>query len=134
MLARSRSSAYSIPPSQRPRWAGKLDLLNSLDLRDRRVARAVYALPWEQFQTPWSPLEPTHLNVLVRMLEALNLTGTERVLDIGTGTGHRAALLGSLATQVWSVEISEAVASSARQRLRQAGCKNVQVVTADGSL
>jgi len=98
------------------------------------VARAFYGLAWEHFQTPWSPLKATHLSAFARMLEALNLKGAERVLDVGTGTGYRAALLGSLASQVCSVEVSEAVATSARQRLRQAGCNNVQVVTADGSL
>jgi protein-L-isoaspartate(D-aspartate) O-methyltransferase len=109
-------------------------VLNSLELRDKRVARAVYALPWETFQTPWSPLSRGPLSALVRMLEALNLNGSERVLDIGTGTGHRAALLGSLASHVCSLEISEAVATSARGRLRRAGCENIEVLTGDGGL
>jgi protein-L-isoaspartate(D-aspartate) O-methyltransferase len=109
-------------------------MLNSIELRDRKLARAVYALPWDDFQTPWSPLTRARLNTLVHMLEALNLNGSERVLDIGTGAGYRAALLGSLASRVYSVDLSEAIATSARQRLERAGCTNVEVIAGDGSL
>jgi len=109
-------------------------VLNSLELRDRRLARAVYGLRWDDFQTPWAPLARTSLNTQVRMLEALNLSGSERVLDIGTGAGYRAALLGSLASNVFSIELSEAVAASARRTLERAGCANVQVLIGDGSL
>jgi len=109
-------------------------MLNSIELRDRKVARAVYALPWESFQTPWSPLTRGRLSTLVHMLEALNLNGSESVLDIGTGAGYRAALLGNLASRVISVEVSEAIATSAQQRLERTGSANVEVIAGDGSL
>jgi len=134
MLSRSRPSVQSAPSSRQRRWSGRLDVLNSIQVQDRRLARAVHALPWEHFETPWSPLSAPRLNAMVRMLEALSLNGCESVLEIGTGAGYRSALLGQLATHVFSLEISEAVAASARQRLKRAGCDNVDVITSDGSL
>src|SRR5882724_6391875 len=120
MLSRSRPSVQSAPSSRQRRWSGRLDVLNSIQVQDRRLARAVHALPWEHFETPWSPLSAPRLNAMVRMLEALSLNGCESVLEIGTGAGYRSALLGQLATHVFSLEISEAVAASARQRLKRA--------------
>src|SRR5262245_38499002 len=100
MLGRSRSH-----PS-RPGPAGaspqKLDVLNAVTFRNRRVLRAMYGLPWEQFDTPASPLTVPRAREQVQILEALELVGSERVLDIGTGAGYRAALLGSLAASVKS--------------------------------
>jgi protein-L-isoaspartate(D-aspartate) O-methyltransferase len=72
--------------------------------------------------------------VLARMLEALELRGGESVLDIGTGSGYRAAILGSLAGFVRSVEMRSEKAALARQRLHMLGIGNVEVVDGDGSL
>jgi protein-L-isoaspartate(D-aspartate) O-methyltransferase len=72
--------------------------------------------------------------VVALTLEALALTGTERVLEIGTGSGYAAALLGRLAAEVHTVERLAALADEARQRLAERGCKNVHVTLGDGSL
>jgi len=93
----------------------------------------MYSLPWEHFDTD-APFTALRLSVLVRMLEALDLQGTENVLDIGTGEGYRAALLGSLAGRVRSIELVPSVAASARARLEGLGCQNVEVLDGDGSL
>lgn len=69
-----------------------------------------------------------------RYLEALTLTGTERVLEIGTGSGYQAALLSYLCTHVVTVERIPELASTARKALDAAGVSTVLVVTADGSL
>lgn len=69
-----------------------------------------------------------------RYLEALELKGTERVLEVGTGSGYQAALLGMLASQVVSVERIPALAGSARRALSEAGISNVTVAEGDGSL
>jgi protein-L-isoaspartate(D-aspartate) O-methyltransferase len=69
-----------------------------------------------------------------RHLEALRLKGTERVLEIGTGSGYQTALLGALAGQVFSVERVEVLALAAQQALRQAGVRNVSVLLGDGTL
>ena len=69
-----------------------------------------------------------------RYLEALRLHGTERVLEIGTGSGYQTALLGALAGTVFSVERVEALALAARAALREAGVTNVSVLLGDGTL
>jgi protein-L-isoaspartate(D-aspartate) O-methyltransferase len=68
------------------------------------------------------------------MLEALELTGSERVLEVGTGSGYQAALLGWLVKHVHTVEIISKLAQSAREVLSQLGYENVEVVAANGSI
>jgi protein-L-isoaspartate(D-aspartate) O-methyltransferase len=110
-----------------------LDLLNAVEFKDKRVARAVYCLPWERFDPGQAAVTAERMNVLIGMLEALELGGNEHVLDIGTGAGYRAALLGRLAKRVQSIELVPGVAVAARQRLSQLGCNNVEVIEGDGS-
>jgi protein-L-isoaspartate(D-aspartate) O-methyltransferase len=74
----------------------------------------------------------TQPSLSVRMIEALALTGSERVLEIGTGYGFQTALLARLATFVWSVERFADLAETARRNLE--GVANVEVVVGDGSL
>ena len=69
-----------------------------------------------------------------RYLELLRLTGKERVLEIGTGSGYQTALLGALAEQVFTVERVRALADAARRALEQAGIRNVSVLVGDGTL
>lgn len=69
-----------------------------------------------------------------RTLEALRLRGTERVLEIGTGSGYQTALLARLVAQVFTVERVRALALSAQQALRAAGAGNVSVLLGDGTL
>ncbi|HEV8716874.1 MAG TPA: protein-L-isoaspartate(D-aspartate) O-methyltransferase [Candidatus Binatia bacterium] len=72
--------------------------------------------------------------IVALMLEALQLTGRERVLEVGTGSGYQAALLGWLAQHVYTVEIIPELMRSARQILSQLGYENVEVVAANGSI
>lgn len=67
-----------------------------------------------------------------RILQALAVQPEERVLEIGAGSGHMAALLATRAKEVWSVEIDPAVAAIARTNLDRAGIENVHVETGDG--
>src|ERR1022692_3999678 len=67
-------------------------------------------------------------------LESLQLTPTDTVLEIGTGSGYVTALLGELAAQVFSIERHPALASNARTVLATLGYANVQVITGDGTL
>jgi protein-L-isoaspartate(D-aspartate) O-methyltransferase len=69
-----------------------------------------------------------------RHLEALRLTGRERVLEIGAGSGYQTALLGALAGTVFSVERVETLALAAQRSLRDAGVANVSVLLGDGTL
>ena len=67
-------------------------------------------------------------------MEALGLTGNERVLEIGTGSGYAAAVLSRTAREVFTVERLESLATQARERLERLGYRNVQVLHGDGTL
>jgi protein-L-isoaspartate(D-aspartate) O-methyltransferase len=68
------------------------------------------------------------------MTNALLLTGTERVLEIGGGCGYQAAVLSLLVREVVVVELQPALASGSRERLARLGYANVRVEEGDGSL
>jgi protein-L-isoaspartate(D-aspartate) O-methyltransferase len=68
------------------------------------------------------------------MVQALELTGSEKVLDVGTGSGYHAAVLGALARSVYSIEFIPELADLAVANLRAAGLdENISVVRGDGS-
>ena len=69
-----------------------------------------------------------------RYLEQLRLSGNEKVLEVGTGSGYQTALLAVLAGQVFTVERVRALAESAQAALREAGARNVSVLVGDGTL
>lgn len=71
--------------------------------------------------------------VEARMLQDLQLKPNDKVLEIGTGSGHMAALMASLAQRVVTIEMDEALASTARTNLQQAGIGNVDVRVADAA-
>jgi protein-L-isoaspartate(D-aspartate) O-methyltransferase len=73
-------------------------------------------------------------SIVALMSELLDLGGTERVLEIGTGSGYQAAVLARLAAHVDSIEIIPALAEAARSRLIALGFANVDVRTGDGNL
>jgi protein-L-isoaspartate(D-aspartate) O-methyltransferase len=68
-----------------------------------------------------------------RLMHDLHLTGTEKVLEIGTGSGYLSALLAGRAQRVVSLEINPELASNARNNLQRAGITHVDVRVADGS-
>ncbi len=72
--------------------------------------------------------------VVAVMLEALQLSGTEKVLEIGTGSGYVTALLGELAAEVFSIERYADLAENAWHVLAHLGYSNVRVITGDGTL
>jgi protein-L-isoaspartate(D-aspartate) O-methyltransferase len=72
--------------------------------------------------------------VQARYLELLGLTGRERVLEVGTGSGYQTALLTLLAESVFSVERIQGLAQSARAALDAAGIRNGIVLVGDGTL
>lgn len=86
------------------------------------------SLPIGSGQTISRPL--TH----ARYLEALELTGNEGVLEVGTGSGYQSALLGYLADHVISLERIPELALRARKAIEESGCGNVAVTVADGTL
>jgi protein-L-isoaspartate(D-aspartate) O-methyltransferase len=75
----------------------------------------------------------TQPSLVARMVEALELSGHERVLEIGTGLGYQAAILGALTREVYSIERLPDLAAAARDNLRAAGVDNVVVLAGDGT-
>jgi protein-L-isoaspartate(D-aspartate) O-methyltransferase len=67
-------------------------------------------------------------------LELLGLTGSERVLEIGTGSGYQTVLLSHLASQVFSIERVGALMERAREAIRAAGARNVSLLVGDGTV
>lgn len=72
--------------------------------------------------------------VVAWMTQALELQPTDRVLEIGTGSGYGAAILGSIVAHVDTVERHVELATSARKLLRRLGFTNIEVHVGDGSL
>jgi protein-L-isoaspartate(D-aspartate) O-methyltransferase len=72
--------------------------------------------------------------VQARYLELIGLTGREKVLEIGTGSGYQTALLALLASMVFSVERVPHLAQGARTALANSGIRNVTVLVGDGTL
>lgn len=93
-------------------------------------SRAYADNPWPigHGQTISQPL------MIAIMLEAMELKGSERVLEVGAGCGYQAALLGRLAREVYAVEIIPALVEMARANLAQAGAANVEIISGDGSV
>ena len=118
------------------------------DIRSTRVLDAMLAVPRHLFVPPDvrarayddMPL-PIGLGqtisqpyIVAFMTEALELEPTHRVLEIGTGSGYQAAILGKLAKEVYTIEIVPELAASARQTLSALGHANVQVRAGNGYL
>jgi protein-L-isoaspartate(D-aspartate) O-methyltransferase len=118
-------------------------------IRDRRVLEAMARIPREEFVPPEARFSsyqdlPVYIGhgqtisqpyMTALMAELLALDGTETVLDVGSGSGYHAAVLGSLAQRVVSIEIIPALAALASENLARTGLGgNVALVCGDGSL
>ena len=95
--------------------------------RYREQAYQDHPLPIGEGQTISQPF------IVALMLEALELSPTDRVLEIGTGSGYVTALLAELTAQVISVERHASLADSARAMLATLGYSNIKAVTGDGT-
>jgi protein-L-isoaspartate(D-aspartate) O-methyltransferase len=98
-----------------------------IPLKFRNEAYADKPLPIGEGQTISQPY------MVAAMTEALDLTGSERVLEIGTGSGYQAAVLSQLVSQVLTVESHTSLALAAQKRLTNLGYENVHVHNGDGS-
>ena len=114
-----------------------LSVLRAFDLTPRHlfvptgVRHRAYedsALPIGSGQTISQP------SVHARYLSLLRLTGPEKVLEIGTGSGYQTVLLAHLAAQVFSIERIPALLERAREVIQQTGVRNVSLLLGDGTL
>ena len=122
--------------------------LRARDIRSARVIEAMLAVPRHLFvPEPQrarayidSPLPIAHGQTISQpyivafMTQALDIAPGHRVLEIGTGSGYQAAVLGELATEVYTIEIIPALAEEARDTLSSLGYRNIQVRTGNGYL
>ena len=92
----------------------------------RRDAYGDYPLPIGYGQTISQPY------IVGFMTDALRIEPSHRVLEIGTGSGYQAAILGALAREVYTIEIVEPLAERARATLSSLGHTNVHVLAGDG--
>ena len=95
---------------------------------NRHLAYEDVPVPIGEGQTISQPL------IVAIMVSALELRGTDKALEIGSGSGYQAAIVASLAAQVIGVERLGSLAESARERLAALGYDNVQIVLADKRL
>jgi protein-L-isoaspartate(D-aspartate) O-methyltransferase len=130
-----------------PSQADLLAALRVAGISEPRLLEAVRAVPRAEFVPPSvvdrayvdAPLRIPHDQVttqpslVARMVDALALTGEERVLEVGTGYGWQTALLARLAHEVWSLERWPDLAETARENLARHGTENATVVVGDGS-
>jgi protein-L-isoaspartate(D-aspartate) O-methyltransferase len=120
--------------------------LMTRDINDAKVLAAMAKVPREEFvpaearaasyedgplpigygQTISQPY------VVAFMTEQLRPKSTDRVLEVGTGSGYQAAILAELVSEVYSIEIVEPLAKSAETTLQRLGYKNVHVKAGDG--
>ncbi len=120
----------------------------SAEIRDERVLAAIAHVPREKFVPP----EQQHLAyedrplpigleqtisqpfIVALMTEALELTGKEKVLEVGTGSGYQAAILAELAQYVVTTERLPALAESAKRILAGQGYTNIEIHLAEETL
>src|SRR5438105_1533127 len=121
--------------------------LEARDIFDRRVLEAMRRVPRHRFVPPEeaeNAYEDRALPIgfgqtisqplmVAVMLQDAKLMGSERVLEVGAGSGYQAALLAELASEVVSIERLPELAHKAVQTLESLHCANVTVVVGDGS-
>lgn len=122
--------------------------LRARNIRDERVLAAMLNVPRELF-VPESEAGQAYADcalpigcgqtisqpyIVALTLEALQLRGHERVLEVGAGSGYQAALLGLLAREVYAIEIVPELAESAKRVIEELGYDNVRVIMGDGSI
>ena len=124
------------------------DQLIPRGIADPRILDAMGAVPREAFIPPEFFLHayddgPLPIGggqtisqpyIVALMTQAAKLKPTDRVLEIGTGSGYQAAVLSLLVSEVYSIERIETLAFEAQRALADWGCKNVTVMTGDGSI
>ncbi|HEY5319165.1 MAG TPA: protein-L-isoaspartate(D-aspartate) O-methyltransferase, partial [Solirubrobacteraceae bacterium] len=116
-------------------------------IKSERVLAAIAAVPRDPF-VPGNARDRAYENValpigcgqtisqpvvVARMLELLELQETDRVLDVGTGSGYHAALLAQLADQVWTIERHAELGTEAERALGGLGIRNVHFAIGDGA-
>jgi protein-L-isoaspartate(D-aspartate) O-methyltransferase len=94
----------------------------------RPNAYSDFPIPISEEQTISQPY------IVALMTECLDLSGSETVLEIGTGSGYQTAILAELAKEVYSIERFKSLASQAESLLKESGYNNIKLKLSDGTL
>lgn len=118
-------------------WRGIRDtlVLNAMRKVPRHLFVPDYLVPQAYIDSPLPIGEGQTISqpyIVAFMTEALKLQGTERVLEIGTGSGYQAAILAEIVKEVYTIEIVPTLGKRAEQLLQRMGYKNVRVIIGDG--
>jgi protein-L-isoaspartate(D-aspartate) O-methyltransferase len=153
MIVEREAAAELDPPEARRRRAGLVERIAEQPpwpagaSWDRRVLRAIGEVPRHLFMPPYASLADAYADepypighdqtisqptVVALMTQALQLTGGERVLEIGTGSGYQGAVLSQLAREVFTIERIGWLGEAARARFNELGMRNVAVRMGDG--
>jgi len=141
-----RASLPADPDRQAERRQMVVEYLIPRGIKDPAVLAAMRRVPRHRFVPPMysalaymdDPLPIGHGQsisqpaLVARMTEALALKKTDKVLEVGTGSGYQAAILAELAGRVLTVEILEPLARQAERTLAELGYQNVRVRVGDG--
>ncbi|MBW2267065.1 MAG: protein-L-isoaspartate(D-aspartate) O-methyltransferase [Deltaproteobacteria bacterium] len=142
----SANDAHAEDPTQGARTRMVAEQIAARGVRDERVLDAMRRVPRhrlvpeEQQSRAYQdrPLPIGHRQTISQpfivgfMTASLDLDGSERVLEIGTGSGYQAAVLAELARHVYSIEIVAPLAARARADLVELGYENISVRAGDG--
>lgn len=124
------------------------DDLRARGITDPRVLTAMSAIPRERF-VPHDIQADAYIDaplpidddqtisqpyIVALMSEALRLTGGERVLEIGTGSGYQTAVLAELGAHIWTIEQSPTLFAQAVSRLHDLGYESIHCIQSDGTL
>lgn len=116
------------------------------NISDERVLKAMRKVPRHKF-VPDKFIDKAYANrplpigheqtisqpyIVAAMTEFANMDSDDKVLEVGTGSGYQAAILGVMADKAYTIEIIEALGRSARERLKRLGYNNVHVRIGDG--
>ena len=142
--------AESPPAGKDPYQSARAEMvetqLRARDIKDERVLAAMNTVPRHELvpekyrrhayiDNPLPIGESQTISqpyIVAYMTEQLELEGDERVLEVGTGSGYQAAVLGELVAEVYTIEIVPLLAARAKKDLARLGYKNVHVREGDG--
>ncbi len=120
--------------------------LKTRDITDQKVLQAMSKVPREKFvpseykQQAYadSPVPIGHKQtisqpyIVAKMCQLLELEATDKILEVGAGSGYQAAVLAEIVEQVIGIEIVPELAQQARETLKQLDYQNVKIITGDG--
>ncbi len=145
-VGQNLTSPFDTPEARQLRLQLVADIVSSNQVHNEGVLQALRDVPRHLFTTN-VPLELAYADhpvpigygqtisqptIVAMMTDALELTGHERVLEIGTGSGYQAAILSLLAREVFSIELLSELGQAAAQRLARFGYRNVLLRIGDG--